>query len=74
MEKGTQNLRGEFIKIHWNGMRFYPDLCFERKKKQMDGWMDGWVDRWMDGWIERKRERKKRALFLKGQVSAMGTV
>ena len=36
--------------------------------------MDGWVDRRMDGWIERKRERKKRALFLKGQVSAMGTV
>lgn len=29
--------------------------------------MDGWMD-------ERKRERKKEALFLEGQVSAMGTV
>ena len=44
LEKGTQKLRGEFIKIHWKGMRFYPDLCFESKKKWMDGWMDGWID------------------------------
>ena len=58
MENGTQNLRGEFIKIHWNRMRFYADLCFERKKKQMDGWMDGWVDidRWINGWMDGYRQ------------------
>ena len=40
-------------------MRFYPDLCFESKKKWMDGWMDGWIDGWMDRQKEREKERKR---------------